>query len=122
MQALKKELREKGDARDGDVAEGEEVRTLVAGHEFDGVDEDLSDEGAEQVDGHKSTDAPSEEMHSALAAVGVDRLAGLGREEPEHDLSHEDLEERLKTEEEVEPRRAARRSPEHREGRTTRRH
>ena len=69
-----------------DLALEEEVGSVVAGDDLDGVDEDADDEGAEDEDADEATDASREEVNLELCAVGAYGLARLRAEQPEHRL------------------------------------
>lgn len=60
---------------------------MVSGHQFDSVNEDLSDQGSTQEDDDEPEQSPGEQVHFALPTIGVYGFPGLGAEQPEHDLA-----------------------------------
>ena len=64
---------------------------MVSRDQLDCVREDAHDERPKVEDGDKTENSTREQVDFAVTAVGVYRLARLGREQPEGDLTQDYL-------------------------------
>lgn len=61
--------------READIAEGEEIWSMVSCHKFDRINKDLGDQSSEHEDTEESEDSSGEEMDSAFSTCCQDSLS-----------------------------------------------
>lgn len=75
---------------DRNVAQRQEVRSLVSSHQLDGIHKDLNNQKTRQIDDDETEKSSCEKMNWTFTTISIYNLSWFCTEQPEHNFSNQD--------------------------------